>query len=875
MIDVYKGSAVIVQARLNSSRLYRKALMDLNGKSILHHVLTAMRELPVEHFILACDTNSKAEFQAIANLLGFICIDGPEDDVLQRFCLAIEAVNNEANKSPIKTIVRATADNPFLFVPAAISSLERYYELDEPDYFTMTGLPHGSGVEVIKASALLKANKESANKYEREHVGPALYSHAAIYNCVREAAPSEWYYPDFRTTVDTPVDYENANQMTKFLKRKNKTEPYDPLDIIDAYNYANRLVLFSPSVIPGQGSGHLHRVCDMVLSLADRLNCLIYIPKQDKPHFSKQILSRIPFDMIVEEIPDNTALIVLDRFRTDKNEIVKFKKIAPVVTIDDGGSGRDFADFILDILPSLNDEENKAFLEDDSVIKKAFNISSPRFIPLPENRKKVVKDVYGKNNKKLVLKPEETKVLVVCGGENSYRMALPIANTLASLRFSVSAIDVNLNFQDIKKYDGRFQAYAQIENLREKLHEWDLVVTHYGFTAFEALAAGCSVLLVSPTAYHHELGLAAGFTSLPEGIPSASDFAKEFHAGIKVPQIITPFSEQEDLAECLHNLSYGKKYPCPFCGNDAEYEIIARTTDRTVGRCLKCKMLFLSFIVSPPKKYTEQYFFDEYKAQYGKTYLEDFEAIKQQGMRRMEIIDKFYQDIFYKKKEYNIFNDEKKILDIGCAYGPFVSAAKDTGWRAVGTDISESAVNYVKDTLKIPAFTSAFPALPESFDFIYQKALTGSGYEKISVPLEHGSFSAVSMWFVIEHFQDLDSVVRRANDLLMPGGVFAFSTPNVAGVTGRFFPQKFFRISPTDHYSLWDSRTASAQLEKYGFKVLKIVSIGHHPERFKLLFPIKRRGLRWHFYMMISKFFGLGDSMEIYAMKRGSMQDVD
>ena len=112
----------------------------------------------------------------------------------------------------------------------------------------------------------------------------------------------------------------------------------------------------------------------------------------------------------------------------------------------------------------------------------------------------------------------------------------------------------------------------------------------------------------------------------------------------------------------------------------------------------------------------------------------------------------------------------------------------------------------------------------------------------------------------------------------MPGGIISFSTPNISGVTGTFSPYKFFAESPTDHYSIWDAKTVKDQLNLYGFKVLKIVSIGHHPERFKWCKNLKKNGILWNIVMAIgmaiSKLFKLGDSMEVYAMKQGRLEDI-
>jgi len=50
----------------------------------------------------------------------------------------------------------------------------------------------------------------------------------------------------------------------------------------------------------------------------------------------------------------------------------------------------------------------------------------------------------------------------------------------------------------------------------------------------------------------------------------------------------------------------------------------------------------------------------------------------------------------------------------------------------VGTDIGEAAVKYVTDELKLPAFVSAFPVLPKTYEYIYQKRMTGNGFESVS-----------------------------------------------------------------------------------------------------------------------------------------------
>ena len=191
------------------------------------------------------------------------------------------------------------------------------------------------------------------------------------------------------------------------------------------------------------------------------------------------------------------------------------------------------------------------------------------------------------------------------------------------------------------------------------------------------------------------------------------------------------------------------------------------------------------------------------------------------------------------------------MLDIGCALGPFLDAAGDAGWQVYGTDISRDAVEYVRTNLKYPAVCASFPDSDIAAEF---------GVE---------SFDAVTMWYVIEHFQDLDSVLKAVSKLVKKGGVFAFSTPSASGVSGRYSTQSFFEQSPSDHYSLWEPKRAASILKKYGFKVCRIVPTGIHPERFPSAkkHGWKRGDFQFKVLEKMSLARKLGDTFECYCRK--------
>ena len=127
------------------------------------------------------------------------------------------------------------------------------------------------------------------------------------------------------------------------------------------------------------------------------------------------------------------------------------------------------------------------------------------------------------------------------------------------------------------------------------------------------------------------------------------------------------------------------------------------------------------------------------------------------------------------------------------------------------------------------------------------------------------------MWYVIEHFENLDTVLNKVNSLLKTKGIFAFSTPSASGVSGRFKNKNFLQNSPVDHYSIWSFKSAKKVLKKYGFKILKIQSTGHHPERFfKKSISKEKNPFLWNLILQISRIFKLGDTFEVYCQKISS-----
>ena len=220
-----KLTAIILQARIDSSRLPGKALLPLDGMPLLFRVMEALNRVGADLRILACPADSVQIFTPIAREAGFIIFSGPKEDVLERYCMVIR-------KFSIDRIIRATGDNPFVFADAA-NTLNDEAKALGADYAGYTELPHGAGVESISAGSLLRAAKETDIQYDHEHVCPYLYNNPQLFNLHRPFAPLPLRCPDIRITVDTQEDFEKAVFLHSALK--NEPNRHNGPVIIDTY----------------------------------------------------------------------------------------------------------------------------------------------------------------------------------------------------------------------------------------------------------------------------------------------------------------------------------------------------------------------------------------------------------------------------------------------------------------------------------------------------------------------------------------------------------------------------------------------------------------------------------------------------------------
>lgn len=197
-------TAAIIQARMNSTRLPGKILLDLDGQTVLSHVLDRCKAIKgVDIVCCAIPEGKDSDPIAIeAQQCGVNVFRGSESDVLDRYHQA--AISVEAD-----TVMRVTSDCPVID-PAVCAGVLRLFNETSCGVAVNNAppsWPHGLDCEVFSAGLLAHAADEATDPFEREHVSPWMRGKNSGANIKNFAAP-QGGIAQHRWTLDTPADYE-------------------------------------------------------------------------------------------------------------------------------------------------------------------------------------------------------------------------------------------------------------------------------------------------------------------------------------------------------------------------------------------------------------------------------------------------------------------------------------------------------------------------------------------------------------------------------------------------------------------------------------------------------------------------------------------
>jgi spore coat polysaccharide biosynthesis protein SpsF len=255
--------AAIIQARMGSSRLPGKVLLDLNGKSVLQHIVERVsRAKLVDEVIIATTVTTPEDHFLINHCLDDLKIKtfiGSENDVLQR-------VLDAADEFDVDIIVDITADCP-LVDPDMIDYHVRQvldntfnYNLDliyASNIYPFRLLPDGLDVQVYTEYTLYAISEIVDDFNHRCHVGWNItnykkYFHDLKIYSIEFQLNEKMCHPEWGLTLDTEEDYKLLKKIfTHFGDNKFNTSwlveyLYNNSELLKINNNVKRK-------IPGEG----------------------------------------------------------------------------------------------------------------------------------------------------------------------------------------------------------------------------------------------------------------------------------------------------------------------------------------------------------------------------------------------------------------------------------------------------------------------------------------------------------------------------------------------------------------------------------------------------------------------------------------------
>lgn len=247
---------IIVLARLGSSRLPGKVLMDLAGKPVLQRVIERLRPVEADEILVATTRRDRdLPLVEFCEGLGVTCYRGSEDNVLER-CIGA------ARENGYQAIVRLGADNPLLdsrVINQMLAVFREHEQMGRPLDYVSNSLertfPLGLDADIMTVESLLAIEKAlegmSQEKRLSNQSNVVPYLHQNLHLFKTHGFKRESSRAAYRLTLDTPEDYELISRIYQAL------EPVKPgfhlEDILTLLEQNPEWAAINGSVIPQTG----------------------------------------------------------------------------------------------------------------------------------------------------------------------------------------------------------------------------------------------------------------------------------------------------------------------------------------------------------------------------------------------------------------------------------------------------------------------------------------------------------------------------------------------------------------------------------------------------------------------------------------------
>jgi len=211
--------AAIIQARMGSSRLSGKIMLEACNKPLLKHMIERIQFTEtVDEIAVATSTNKHDDIiEDFCKENKILCFRGSENDVLSRYKMAADMVHADI-------IVRLTSDTPLLD-HIILDKVVQVYTKNKYDYVSNClplprTYPDGMNVEVFSKKILDEMYYNAKKPSEREHVSLYVVMQPKKYKMYRVDYLNDVSH--YRFNLDYELDYKLIKEIFENLYYENQ-----------------------------------------------------------------------------------------------------------------------------------------------------------------------------------------------------------------------------------------------------------------------------------------------------------------------------------------------------------------------------------------------------------------------------------------------------------------------------------------------------------------------------------------------------------------------------------------------------------------------------------------------------------------------------
>ena len=226
---------------------------------------------------------------------------------------------------------------------------------------------------------------------------------------------------------------------------------------------------------------------------------------------------------------------------------------------------------------------------------------------------------------------------------------------------------------------------------------------------------------------------------------------------------------------CKNTLNFTKKY-------------------KILTKCKNCSHIFYDNDLNYKdlkKIYSNEYFFGKEYI----NYIEDKKQVEKNSLKRIKTIKKYIPNL-----------SDKKLLEIGSAYGFFLNIVKNKFRELEGYEINKDAVNYAKKKFQINIFNDNF--LDKKFN--------------------NTKFDVCCLFDVIEHLNDPDQYIKKISENSSKNSFIFITTGDINSVLARILGKNWRLIHPPSHIHYFSKRSIEKLLKNNGYEIISNTYLGYY-----------------------------------------------